>query len=130
MGDEYDDNVPTTGDEYARYILNEWLEVSAISKLVRKDLLLEKSNTLNSENIYNLVVMLTSLWGQLKPKVMGRQFKTAKLEETYNTFEKYNLNPKLLIDIQAKDAKGEEIFKLEAILRQVIEELKITEWTN
>jgi hypothetical protein len=75
---------------------------------------------------------LTTIWGELEPKVTGRSnLKPASLEADFLAFRKYNFDPTLLMppmEGEEHEAHTEDILKLHACIRQVLENLKITEW--
>jgi hypothetical protein len=125
-GDAYSEGqAPSTGDQFGQMVFDMWKETTDISMEVRYNLMGDKKD---GKTLNDFIVHLTTLWVQLKPKVVGMKFKNKGLEKDFKGYEKYSTNPKKLTEVASDAAQEEIIFQLEATVREVIEELGITDW--
>jgi hypothetical protein len=118
----------STEQRFREYILELWMQTSAISTEVSKEMLgKKKGDNVDAENQNQFVANLMSLWKQLCPKIKGKVFKgDSNLEKEFNLFEKYRTDPQMLVRDTSDLSKSENIFKLEDVIRRALEQLKIT----
>ena len=110
------DRVPSSGMAYAYRLLEKWGDIIEVGEEFRRGML---GKDLDPEVMNDYISKLTRLWLELSPKIEGRsEFKA--LEKDFNSYRKYYLNPELLQD------NAEDFFRLEEVLRKVLEKIKIT----
>lgn len=124
MGRDYEEEeIPTA---YASLLLTMWAEIIEIREEFRQCFL---NDDLDTSVSHEYAAKLTSMWGELRPKVEGRK-DFEKLEEKFLEFEPHYFNPSLLLEgKKTATAKGDDkhlIFGLDKVIRQVIEKLGIT----
>lgn len=118
------------GISYAQVILGKWIEISECGEQFRSNLL---SGDHDPKVAYEFISKMGSLWSELLPKVKGRKLSRDGMETEYQTFEKYSYDPIQLLGSEEEDDKPDtqqqsQIFKMQQILREVLEELGITKW--
>lgn len=79
--------------------------------------------TPNLELTAEYISKMTRLWGALEPKVKGRT-DLRQLEREFEAYRKYCYNPRALNEPE----NAEDIFKMEAIMEEVLDKLKITKF--
>jgi len=108
---------------YAGIILQMWVDIIRVREEFRANHILG-SPDIELQNQY--IAKLTSLWLELQPKVEGRT-ELGDLKNEFESFEKYYFDPEQLSPKDTENkAKADDIYKLEYMLRKVIEKLKIT----
>lgn len=119
----------TVGGTYAMSLLGDWLECQKRARAVRENMLAHESDSPDSRKaLREYVSALTTLWGELKPKIKGR--KDEHIPESFTNefinFEVYFHTPTLLLTSDNAD----DVFRLDAIIREALERLRITvyEW--
>lgn len=110
----------TSGEQYAYILLKKWEEIIDLSEQFRTNLQMKESDHYTT---FLYISKLTRLWGELYPKVRGRH-DLNELEAEFDKFRPYYYDPVQL----AEPDKSEEIFKLEATLREALEQLKVLRW--
>lgn len=106
----------SSGKMYAHVLLDKWTDILLMSEDFRASVLLGETN---HNTAYAYIARLTSLWGELYPKLEGRT-DLKDLVPKFEEFRPYYFDPTQLI------GKPEDIFKLHAVLREALERLKIT----
>ena len=114
------DDVLSSGKLYAGYLLQKWTEIGELSEKFRTNLMLQDADHIVT---YQYISQLTRLWGELYPKIAGRN-DLSELVAEFEHFSPYYYDPSQL----AQPDKSEEIFKLEYVLRMVLEKLGITKY--
>jgi len=121
----------TVGGLYAGSLLNEWLLIRELSKKYRERMQAGKAeaNSMDTKEVLrNYIACMTSFWGELRPKIEGRN--DDRIPATFVTefmkYEPYYFAPP---NMSTEENAG-DIFKLETVLREAIERLRITiyEW--
>lgn len=107
-----------TGTMYVYGILQKWNEIILLSEEVRRIYLEE---TEDPALFYLYASKLSRLWIEMYPKVKGRD-DLKELADEFNTYKKFAFNP--------DQANIQRLFELEFILRQILEELGITKFTE
>jgi len=111
---------------YANLLLTMWADIIEIREEFRQCFLNDDPDT---SVAHEYASKLTSLWGELRPKVEGRK-DFAALEKEFLRFEPHYFNPSLLIEGKStKEDKNQNkhlIFSLDKVIREVLEKLKIT----
>jgi len=119
----------TVGGSYALSLLNEWLVVKELSKNFWEKVMANEPNHPDTKEIARkFVSIMTDLWGDLYPKIQGRNDERIPktFVDEYEKFSQYFYNPGALLE---QDNAG-DIPKLEITLRDALERLRITvyEW--
>jgi hypothetical protein len=110
----------SSGKMYAHVLLEKWTDILTLSESFRATVL---TGEVEHNIAYLYVSRLTSLWGELSPKLEGRtDFRD--LVERFEAFRPYYFDPTQLT------GKAEDIFKLHMILREALERLKITRFED
>jgi hypothetical protein len=113
----------TVGGSYAMSLLNEWLEVKKLAEAFRDKLLAGASDDIETKAITRrYVAKLTNFWVELEPKVTDRDEFPLELREEFSRMRDYYYNPAKLLSKENAD----DIFKLEAIIRKVLEAMRVT----
>ncbi len=89
----------TVGGSYALSILNDWLDIKKKSVEFREKMLAGEANSPESKKIArDFVSLMTVLWGDLRPKIEGRDDTTIPklFADRYLAFERYYYSPTLL----------------------------------
>lgn len=132
-----DEDIPAS-ISYAGDLLNRWSVIMDYGQAFRKAYM---DGNIDTELLHDYVSRLTRFWLELMPKVKNRQ-EFGELAKQFMGFEKYYYDPDKLLGFTKKkeDLKeafkkdkdislGEEdIFKLESILREVMEKLGLTDF--
>ena len=116
MANEYENS--TSGQIYAVEVVKLWLNCIDLSQQAR---VLWLKQEFDHDINYEYVARLTRLWGILYPKVKGREdFKD--LVENFEKFQVYYRDSSLIVQTP------EDIIRLEEVLSEVLEKLKVTKW--
>jgi len=121
----------SVGGVYAGVILQKWISIMEYSEAFTVNRL---SGEYDDEICRSYVAKMTRLWKELKVKVRTRaDFKDVRDE--FLKFEPYCVDPARFFPASSdEDGKevitpdGDEIYKLENVLREVIEKLRVTEF--
>lgn len=121
----------TIGGNYASYLLELWKDIGELREEFREEYLVNYESP-DPTTAREYAVKMTSLWGELLPKVDGSAF-SEKDKEKFMRFRPGYYDPNLLVegyfDNDGK-AKGKPdasiLFQLDETLRYVLEKLKIT----
>lgn len=106
------------GMKYAMDLLDTWREIRKLAEQYREAEIVYGTVPPQLRDIY--VAKLTRFWVELSTKIIGRtEFKNFPSE--FAAFEKYYKAPKSLNN-------SEEIYKMEACIREALEHLKITKF--
>lgn len=111
------DNVPAA-QMYSMQIVKLWLECIDLAQQAR---VLWLKNEFDNDVNFEYVARLTRLWGELYPKIRGRE-DMKELVTNYEKFQAYYRDPSMLID------KPEDIIRLEEVIRDSLEKLKLTKF--
>ena len=104
------------------FILSQWAELFELSERFRINYI---QNHKEFEVNTQYFSKLTRIWGALKPKVKGRT-DMKELEDKFMLYEKYYYDPNGLND----EDNSEDIFKMEAIMEEVLDKLCVTTFSN
>jgi len=124
------DNLLSSGEAYAFTILKKWEDLIEVSEKFRfyflnasiyKDTKVQDPEEVKILHLY--VSMITRFWLELLPHIQ-RMKGVSPLKERFLTFKTYYKNPKLLVNGE----HSEDLFNLEQVLREAIEEMKITQF--
>jgi len=116
----------TIGARYAYMLLEKWAEIGELREEFRRAYLNDQND---AEGAREYVAKMTSLWGELFPKVQGSNFNDNE-KEAFMKFKPHYNDPNLLMkgvlkaDDKEKDATL--MFQMDEALRMVLERLKIT----
>lgn len=126
-----DEEIPAAMS-YAGDLLNRWSVIMDYGQAFRKAYM---DGNIDTELLHDYVARLTRFWLELMPKVKDRK-EFGVLATDFMRFEIYYYDPEKLIGFtkskeeQKKDKDSsileEDIFKLEAMLREVMEKLNLT----
>lgn len=122
---------PMAGGMYAQAILQNWLFIMQLSE----EFTVNRLSGEFDEDVCRLyVAKMSRLWKELKVKVYGRA-DFGELEAEFFSFETLCNNPSGFFPTSTDDdgkevfaPDGNEIYRLENVLREVIERLHVTEF--
>jgi hypothetical protein len=121
-----DDIELTIGARYAYMLLEKWAEIGELREDFRRAYL---NNQNDLEGVREYVAKMTSLWGELYPKVQGSNF-TDTEKEDFMKFQPHYNDPNMLMQGILKEGAKEKdatlIFQMDSALRMVLERLRIT----
>lgn len=115
----------SVGGSYALSLLNDWLDIKTKSTEFREKMLAKEADSVDAKRIArDFIAMMTVLWGELRPKVEGRNDGQMNKEfsDEFMGFSQYYYNPNLLL----AEEHADNLFKMQSILRAAIERLRIT----
>lgn len=105
---------------YASRLVSLWLECIDFSHESQKFILRDE---LENEITLEYLARLTRLWKEFKPKVQNRT-ELKELVDRYMSFEKYAIEPKLLL------SEVDKIYQLEEVLCEIMDKLGLTKLEN
>ena len=126
----------TIGAAYAYVLLERWKQIGELREEFRREYLVNYDNP-DARIAKEYVSAMTSLWGELRPKVMGSEFNKED-KDKFMRFEPHYYDPNLLLSgyktMKDKDRKLDQdhtlIFKLDEALRMAMEKLRITSFED
>lgn len=110
--------IPTSGQAYAYRLLDKWTEIGELAEQFRTNML---SGRIDLEITDLYFAKITRFWVELVPKVDGRA-EFSDMSKEFMEYRTFYYDPGKLKEEGNEDA----VFKLEELLRRVIEKLKIT----
>ena len=120
-------DIQTVGGLYAQYMLNEWMKIKEKATEYRGRMLAGEASDPDTKRVTrDYVALMTDFWGQLLPKVRGRNDDSIpkSFEDEFEKFERNIYAPTTMIS----EENAGDIFKLDATLREAVERLRITMW--
>lgn len=116
MGEE----LAPSGQAYTYTLLNKWEQIIELAEIYRKNLLFGRED---QHTQVEYVAKLTRLWLEFVPKVKGRD-EFGDIVPEFESFRKYYLNPNLLL----QQGGADDIFRLEELIRIILERLRVTQF--
>lgn len=115
------DEVMPVGKAYAYDLLTSWSELSKLATDVRIHF---QMGNANKRQFANYTSKLAELWIELHPKVVGRNDRTfgSEMVKEFESFQKYAIDPNLLM------SEPIQSIKLQILIRDIIEKLKVTDF--
>ncbi len=108
---------------YANILLRKWWELIELSEKLRSFYLInEQDDMLCQQLLAEYIGKLTRFWGELRPKIENRrEGRFKEISEEFMKYKHYYYDPAPLLEPEHLD----EIFKIESIVREVLEALEI-----